>query len=102
MTANFVQLDANLVDAAASLGAPPFTAFRRITLPLVVPGLVLSAAISFLVSFNDVIVSSPNVPKPAAVRYAWAFTPVCNLTNAEGLPASPFRTDDWQLETFGK
>ena len=58
MTANFSQLDPNLVDAAASLGAPPAVAFRRITLPLVASGLVLSAAISFLVSFNDVIVSS--------------------------------------------
>jgi putative spermidine/putrescine transport system permease protein len=58
MTANFSQLDPNLVDAAASLGAPPSVAFRRITLPLVASGLALSAAISFLISFNDVIVSS--------------------------------------------
>jgi len=58
MTANFSQLDPNLVDAAASLGATPAVAFRRITLPLVASGLALSAAISFLVSFNDVIVSS--------------------------------------------
>jgi putative spermidine/putrescine transport system permease protein len=58
MVANFSQLDPSLEEAAASLGAPPLTAFRRITLPLVAPGLVLSAAFSFLVSFNDVIVSS--------------------------------------------
>jgi len=30
-----------------------------------------------------------------AVRYGWANNPVCNLYNKEGLPASPFRTDDW-------
>lgn len=30
-----------------------------------------------------------------AVRYAWANNPFCNLVNAAGLPASPFRTDDW-------
>lgn len=40
-------------------------------------------------------VSSAAVPKPVAVRYAWAYNPACNLVNGAGLPASPFRTDDW-------
>ncbi len=44
---------------------------------------------------NEVIVQSAAVTKPAAVRYAWADSPVCNLTNSAGLPAIPFRTDDW-------
>ncbi|MBN2137544.1 MAG: hypothetical protein JW720_07040 [Sedimentisphaerales bacterium] len=44
---------------------------------------------------NTVVVSSDAVAAPAAVRYAWADNPVCNLYNAEGLPASPFRTDEW-------
>jgi len=44
---------------------------------------------------NTVVVSSDQVSEPAAVRYAWADNPVCNLYNKEGLPASPFRTDDW-------
>ena len=44
---------------------------------------------------DAVVVSSPDVPKPAAVRYAWADSPQCNLFNKDGLPASPFRTDDW-------
>ena len=44
---------------------------------------------------NTVVVSSPDVPEPVAVRYAWADSPDCNLFNADGLPASPFRTDDW-------
>lgn len=44
---------------------------------------------------NSVIVYSPAVPKPVAVRYAWANSPRCNLYNREGIPASPFRTDDW-------
>ena len=49
---------------------------------------------------NTVIVSSPDVPEPAAVRYAWADNPEgANLYNAEGLPASPFRTDDWPAAT---
>jgi sialate O-acetylesterase len=44
---------------------------------------------------EDVIVSSDEVPSPVAVRYGWANNPSCNLYNDEGLPASPFRTDDW-------
>ena len=43
-----------------------------------------------------VLVSSPAVPEPAAVRYGWADSPVCNLYNGAGLPAVPFRTDDWK------
>ena len=42
---------------------------------------------------NTVVVRSPEVPQPAAVRYGWANYPVCNLYNEEGLPATPFRTD---------
>lgn len=44
---------------------------------------------------NSVVASSMKVPKPVAVRYAWADNPDCNLYNAAGLPAVPFRTDDW-------
>jgi sialate O-acetylesterase len=48
---------------------------------------------------DSVILSSPKVKKPVAVRYAWAMNPsVRNLLyNKEGFPASPFRTDDWPL-----
>ena len=48
---------------------------------------------------DKVVVSSPKVDKPVAVRYAWAHNPVCNLYNGAGLPASPFRTDTWPGET---
>ena len=41
------------------------------------------------------LVSSPQVPVPVAVRYGWANNPPANLANREGLPAVPFRTDDW-------
>lgn len=44
---------------------------------------------------DSVIVWSDKVPKPIAVRYAWANNPTCNLYNGAGLPASPFRTDDF-------
>lgn len=44
---------------------------------------------------DTVVVSSPQVPDPVAVRYAWADNPDVSLYNREGLPASPFRTDSW-------
>lgn len=45
---------------------------------------------------DSVLVSSSSVPAPVAVRYAWADYPAgCNLYNAAGLPAAPFRTDHW-------
>jgi sialate O-acetylesterase len=51
---------------------------------------------------DTVVVSSDKVPEPVAVRYAWADNPVCNLYNKEGLPASPFRTDDWSGVTVDR
>ncbi len=51
---------------------------------------------------DSVVVSSPEVPSPESVRYGWANNPACNLYNRSGLPASPFRTDDWPGITEGK
>ncbi len=42
---------------------------------------------------DSVVVSSPAVPRPVAVRYGWADNPECTLYSGAGLPASPFRTD---------
>jgi sialate O-acetylesterase len=44
---------------------------------------------------EKVIVSSPMVANPVAVRYAWASNPNALFYNLDGLPASPFRTDEW-------
>ncbi len=44
---------------------------------------------------NTVLVSTPQVPEPVAVRYAWRNAPLAGLFNHEGLPAVPFRSDDW-------
>ena len=44
---------------------------------------------------HEVVVQSAEVAVPVAVRYAWADNPDCNLRNGAGLPASPFRTDNW-------
>ena len=44
---------------------------------------------------DTVIVSSQSVPDPKAVRYAWQANPLATLFNGAGLPAVPFRSDDW-------
>jgi len=51
---------------------------------------------------NSVIVWSDEVKSPKAVRFAWSNVPHPNLFNGAGLPASPFRTDNWKLTTEGK
>ena len=51
---------------------------------------------------NTVVIHSPQVARPVAVRYGWANFPVVNLANKEGLLASPFRTDDFPLTTKPK
>ena len=48
---------------------------------------------------DTVEVRSRQVPRPVAVRYGWADCPVVNLWNRDGLPASPFRTDDFPMIT---
>lgn len=53
------------------------------------------AAAEARIDGETVIVSAPSVAVPVAVRYAWANTPQANLYNRDGLPAAPFRTDDW-------
>jgi len=50
----------------------------------------------------SILVSSPQVAAPVAVRYAWADNPEATLFNQEGLPAIPFRTDDWPAATEGR
>lgn len=52
-----------------------------------------------IVDGNKVVVSAESVKDPVAVRYGWANCPVVNLWNKDGLPASPFRTDDFPMVT---
>jgi sialate O-acetylesterase len=47
-----------------------------------------------------VLVSSPRVPAPVAVRYGWSDAPHCNVTDSTGLPLAPFRSDDWPGVTW--
>lgn len=48
-----------------------------------------------VVKDEKIVVSSPQVNIPIAVRYGWADNPNCNLYGKNGLPATPFRTDHW-------
>jgi sialate O-acetylesterase len=48
---------------------------------------------SAVVDGDTIVVSSPGVAAPVAVRYAWEDDPITSLRNKDGLPASPFRTD---------
>ena len=48
-----------------------------------------------IISKNEVELSSPRVPWPVAVRYAWPINPKGNLMGGTGLPTRPFRTDEW-------
>lgn len=43
-----------------------------------------------------VVIRCPEVKEPIAVRYGWHVNPCLSLFNDDGLPASPFRTDDWE------
>ncbi len=52
-----------------------------------------------IVAEDRIEVSSDQVAKPVAVRYAWADNPVCNLFSDQGLPVTPFRTDDFEMTT---
>jgi len=54
-----------------------------------------------MIEGNTVVVRSPEVESPVAVRYGWAENPTANLYNSDDLPASPFRTDDWPGVTAG-
>jgi sialate O-acetylesterase len=84
------------------MSAPPWTPPGvKATTPTELTGFAIAGAdekwvwAKAKIDGNDVVVSSDQVASPVAVRYGWAMNPSCNLYNKEGLPASPFRTDDW-------
>ena len=57
VSANLAVFDKRLEDAAANCGAPPFTAFRRITLPLISPSVLSGMLFAMVISFDELIVS---------------------------------------------
>ena len=98
-----------LFDGAAFDGAEATVRFKHVGGGLVARGPDAPRLKGFVLAGSDrtfhpaeariqagkVVVSSDPVRRPVAVRYGWADNPDCNLYNQEGLPASPFRTDDW-------
>jgi putative spermidine/putrescine transport system permease protein len=57
MMSSFSSLPPEVAEAASTLGARPWQGFLRVTLPMVVPGLVASATLAFLVSFDETVIS---------------------------------------------
>jgi sialate O-acetylesterase len=55
-----------------------------------------------MIEGESMVVSSPKVTEPVAARYGWADNPEVSLVNKQGLPASPFRTDDFPAITQGR
>lgn len=57
VSVSLTSFDANLERAARNLGATPLMAFRRVTMPLIRPGMVAGLVFAFIVSFDDISVS---------------------------------------------
>ena len=55
-------------------------------------------AATAIIDNNKLIVYSPEVANPVAVRFAFNNAAIGNLFSKEGLPVGPFRTDDWELD----
>lgn len=55
-----------------------------------------------MIANNKFELTCDKVSAPIAVRYAWADNPVANLFSNEGLPVTPFRTDDFEMTTKPK
>ena len=56
--ARLAGMDQHLEEAAMTLGAGPWRAFRRVTLPLIMPGVVAGALLAFTLSFDDYVITS--------------------------------------------
>jgi sialate O-acetylesterase len=100
---NTIQISFQHVGGGLQIGIPPWTSELKPPVKLVrLTGFAIAGAerkwffAEALIDGNRVYVSSEKVPNPVAVRYDWASFPLGNLYNAEGLPASPFRTDHWE------
>ena len=99
---NKIRLTFKQRESGLMMGVPPWTPTGRPPLPPTkLVGFGIAGAdqkfvwADAVVDGDSVLVSSPEVTQPVAVRYDWADCPAGNLYNKEGLPASPFRTDNW-------
>ncbi|MEI6196777.1 MAG: hypothetical protein WCS42_20865, partial [Verrucomicrobiota bacterium] len=95
----FSSVGGGLVVKAVNLGGHDVTGDAPHGFELAGADQTFFPASSQITGQDTVVVSCPEVPKPVAVRYAWAGFPLCNLYNREGFAAYPFRTDDWPYPT---
>ncbi len=102
---NQLRLKFKCTGSGLTLGVPPPAANGAIApAPVELRGFGIAGAdhkfvwAKAVLDGNTVVVSSDQIPQPLAVRYDWGQNPFGNLYNREGLPASPFRTDDWPPE----
>ncbi|HTJ79757.1 MAG TPA: sialate O-acetylesterase [Rariglobus sp.] len=98
-----VRLSFNNCGSGLTLGVSPYNPTGKpLPVPTELKGFGIAGAdkkfvwAKAVIEGNTVVVSSDQVPAPVAVRYDWAESPEGNLYNKEGLPASPFRSDDWR------
>jgi sialate O-acetylesterase len=101
---NKIRIHFKHIGAGLKLGVPPPTATGK-TLPTLteLKGFGIAGAdrkfvwAKAVIENDSVVVFSDSISQPVAARYDWGQNPAGNLYNAENLPASPFRTDDWPV-----
>jgi sialate O-acetylesterase len=98
---NKIRIQFKDVGSGLTLGTPPPTADGKVLpAPTELTGFGIAGAdqdfvwAKAILDGDTVIVSSDHIQQPKAVRYDWGQNPSGDLYNREGLPASPFRTDD--------
>lgn len=96
-----IRLNFTNTGGGLTLGVSPWNPTGApVAMPTELKGFAISGAdkkwfwAKAVIDGNTVVVSSDLVATPVAVRYGWAQYPPCNLYNKEGLPASPFATDE--------
>jgi sialate O-acetylesterase len=98
---NKIRIKFKNLGSGMTLASPPAADGKALPAPTELTGFGIAGAdkiFSWAKAILDrdiVVVSSDQVEHPVAVRYDWAQNPYGDLYNKDGLPASPFRTDDW-------
>jgi sialate O-acetylesterase len=99
---NKIRIRFRNIGGGLAIGAPPPNAEKTsVPMPSELSGFGIAGDdrhfvwAEAVIDGNTVLVSAEGVPHPISVRYDWAQNPPGDLYNKEGLPASPFRTDDW-------
>ena len=80
----------------------PFDVAKPIGFTIAGPDRKFMPAKATILADGRIEVSNKYINDPIAARYAWADNPVCNLFSADGLPVTPFRTDDFEMTTKPK